>query len=123
MFGKTVAKLFLFKQVLNSYCVWSFCLVETSASFVSLSLTEVFHVKSPVQVFHFCHPKALKYSLQVFLDGFSSFLPFTDWRNPIISNTNSYAKSNIQIKTKLYYFLETMLFVWEIENFDELQLV
>ena len=44
----------------------------------NINLTEVFHVKPQSSFFHFCHPQDLKYSLQVFVVGFSSFLSFTD---------------------------------------------
>ena len=50
----------------------------------NINLTEVFYANPRVWIFHFYHTLAWKYSLQVFLVGFSNFLPFNDWRNPTI---------------------------------------
>ena len=74
-------KISIRKSLLDVSHIQLFWFPFSVSSKQNINITEVFHIKYPVQFFHFCHPKAFKYSLQVFLVGFSSFLLITDWRN------------------------------------------
>ena len=68
-------------------------------------LSQVSYVKSPSRFFIFVTRKLLNYSLQVFLVGFSSFLLFTNWRNPtvLVSKKSGSYSGLMDIKKKLLF--------------------
>ena len=60
---------------------WFPCIVSCKQN---INLTEVFHVKPSRLAFPFLPPVSFEIFTAGFLVGFSSFLPFTDRRNPTI---------------------------------------
>ena len=91
---------FQLENLLSTYHIFNYFDFQSLFSYKpDLNVTEVFHLKIPIQVLHFCQP--LNYSLQVLLVSSSYFLPSTDQRNPTILVWFSICLTHINLPTVL----------------------